>query len=50
MNLIEQIFGVSPDGGNGSTELMYLVVLGLIVLSYTERRTIRNFVGEALSR
>jgi hypothetical protein len=25
MDFIEQIFGVSPDGGNGSLELLYIV-------------------------
>ena len=36
MDFIERIFGISPDGGNGSTELMYLsifvVIVGLILL------------------
>jgi hypothetical protein len=35
MDFIERIFGISPDGGNGSTELMYLsifvVIVGLIL-------------------
>lgn len=25
MDFIERIFGVSPDGGDGSTELLYLL-------------------------
>jgi hypothetical protein len=25
MDFIERIFGVSPDGGNGSTEVLYLL-------------------------
>jgi hypothetical protein len=29
MDFIERIFGVSPDGGDGSLELMYLV--GIVV-------------------
>ena len=35
MDFIEQWFGLSPDGGDGSTEAMYLgasvVILGLIL-------------------
>lgn len=50
MNFIEQVFGISPDGGNGSTELMYLVVLGVVVLAYTRRRTIRKFLEGAIGR
>jgi hypothetical protein len=30
MDFIERIFGISPDGGDGSTELMYLAVLLII--------------------
>jgi hypothetical protein len=26
MDFIERLFGVSPDGGNGSLELLYLLV------------------------
>lgn len=29
MDFIERIFGVSPDGGNGSLEFMY--VIGIVV-------------------
>lgn len=27
MDLFERIFGVSPDGGNGSLELLYLLIV-----------------------
>jgi hypothetical protein len=27
MDFIERIFGVSPDGGNGSLELLYLLIV-----------------------
>ena len=30
MDFIERMFGISPDGGDGSTELMLLTVLVLI--------------------
>jgi len=32
MDFIERLFGFSPDGGDGSTELLWLGVLALGVL------------------
>jgi len=32
MDFIERIFGVSPDGGTGSTELMIVAVVVLLVI------------------
>jgi hypothetical protein len=37
MDFIERIFGISPDGGDGSTELMLLTVLVLIAVAVTWR-------------
>jgi hypothetical protein len=31
MDFIERIFGVSPDGGNGSLESFFLVSLAVVV-------------------
>ena len=31
MDFIERIFGVSPDGGNGSTEFTYVAALFIAV-------------------
>ncbi|MFL5226249.1 MAG: hypothetical protein ACJ8CH_22555 [Microvirga sp.] len=31
MDFIEQWFGISPDGGSGATELLYLVVAALVI-------------------
>jgi hypothetical protein len=31
MNWIEKIIGISPDGGNGTMELLLLFVLALVV-------------------
>ena len=31
MDFIERFFGLSPDNGDGSTEIMWLVVLALVV-------------------
>ena len=47
MNFIEQLFGISTDGGSGSTELIYFVLLGLVVLAYAGRRTVRTFLERA---
>ena len=35
MDFIERVFGISPDGGDGSTELMLLTVLVLIAAALT---------------
>ena len=37
MDFIEQWLHVSPDGGNGMLEVLYLVVLGLGVLLAARR-------------
>jgi hypothetical protein len=50
LNFIERLFGVSPDGGDGSTELMYLTVLALVVVLAVGRRTMRALVGRMLGR
>jgi ABC-type uncharacterized transport system involved in gliding motility auxiliary subunit len=43
MQFIESLFGVSPDGGSGTLENLYLVpiliVVGLIVLRFVRRRS-----------
>lgn len=31
MDFIERLFGISPDGGDGSTELMFFAVFVIIV-------------------
>jgi hypothetical protein len=37
MDFIEQLFGISPDGGDGSTELMIIGVFVLIATAVTWR-------------
>jgi hypothetical protein len=37
MDFIERMFGISPDGGDGSTELMIIAVLVLIAALVTWR-------------
>ena len=31
MDFIERLFGVSPDGGDGSLELLYIVAIVIVV-------------------
>lgn len=31
MDLIERLFGISPDGGDGSTEMLYIVAVVAII-------------------
>jgi hypothetical protein len=31
MDFIERLFGIAPDNGDGSTEILWLVVLALLV-------------------
>ncbi len=50
MDFIERLFGISPDGGDGTTELMYIAVLLLIVILFRWRETIREMVRKRLGR
>ena len=45
MDFIERIFGVSPDGGDGTTELLWLLGFGIavvLVATYLIRRHARG--------
>jgi hypothetical protein len=42
MDFIERLFGISPDGGDGSTELIYIAALILIVAVITWRHIARR--------
>lgn len=41
MDFIERLLGISPDGGDGSTELMYFVAFAAIVLALSWRWLMR---------
>ena len=45
MDFIERLFGISPDGGDGSTELLYFVVFVVIVAAISWRPIYRRFVA-----
>ena len=34
MDFIEQLFGLSPDNGDGSTEMLWLVVLAVVIAAF----------------
>jgi hypothetical protein len=46
MDFIERIFGVSPDGGNGTLELLYVVsiiaVITVVSREFYRRRKLRR--------
>ena len=42
MDFIEKLFGVSPDGGDGSVELMYLSALLIVVVGWLAVRRFRR--------
>jgi hypothetical protein len=44
MDFIERLFGVSPDGGDGSTELIYLAAVTIVVaaLAYARHRATKR--------
>jgi hypothetical protein len=41
MDFIERLFGISPDGGDGSTELMFFAVFVIIVAALAWRPMMR---------
>ena len=34
MDFIERLFGLSPDNGDGSTEILWLVVLAILIAAF----------------
>lgn len=50
MDFIERLFGVSPDGGDGSTELLYIAVLLVIMALFRWRRTFKTLFKRTLRR
>ena len=46
MDFIERWLGVSPDGGDGSTELLYILVAAMVLALVFGRR----YLGKAARR
>jgi hypothetical protein len=42
MDFIERVFGVSPDGGNGSLEMLYVIVALLAIAAVVQWRRSRH--------
>ncbi len=42
MDFIEQLFGLSPDNGDGSTEILWLVVLAIAIAAFVYFRRQRR--------
>ena len=42
MDFIERLFGLAPDDGDGSTEILWLVVLALAIGTYVYFRVQRR--------
>jgi hypothetical protein len=45
MDFIERLFGLSPDNGDGSTEILWLVVLAIVIAAFVYWR--RRRAGRA---
>jgi hypothetical protein len=50
MDFIEQWFGVSPDGGDGSLELLWIVVIVLSLVAIAFRRRISGWLSSRKAR
>jgi hypothetical protein len=42
MDFIERLFGLSPDNGDGSTEILWLAVLAIVIASFVYFRIQRR--------
>jgi hypothetical protein len=49
MDFIEQWFGVSPDNGDGSLEVLWIAAIVVAVLAVVFRRRIRAWLVTRLS-
>ena len=50
MHFIEDWFGISPDGGNGLLEALYLVVIAFVIAGAVFRRRLRARLVRARTR
>jgi hypothetical protein len=50
MDFIERWFGVSPDGGDGSLELLWVIVIVLSLVAIGFRRQIANWLSSRKAR
>lgn len=45
MDFIERWLGLSPDGGDGSLEVLYLVAFAAVIAAILFRRPLRRWLG-----
>ena len=50
MDFIERWFHVSPDNGSGSTEVMYLAAVIVLLVAITCRHQLASFVRRCADR
>lgn len=50
MDFIEKWFGLSPDGGDGSLEALYVVALVAVIAAVIWRRPLRRWLGQVWPR
>jgi hypothetical protein len=46
MDFIERWLGISPDGGDGSTELLYIVAIAVVLAVLVGRRPIAAYLRQ----
>jgi len=44
MDFIERWFGISPDGGDGSLEALYLLALAIVITAVVFRGRLRRLI------
>jgi hypothetical protein len=50
MDFIERWFGISPDGGDGSTEFLYIVAIAAVLAVLVGRRPIVTYLRRKRTR
>ena len=45
MDFIERWLGISPDGGDGSLEAVYVIALAVLIGAVVTRRSLRRWLG-----
>ena len=50
MDFIEQWFGVSPDGGSGALEMLYLIAVVVIAGGFLFRKHLRELIGGSIDK
>ena len=50
MDFIERLFGLSPDNGDGSTEILWLAVLAILIAGFFYFRHQRRKARQTIRR